>query len=236
MQGIEAVKLAVNLGFKSVSADVIIGLPGQTCETLGKSLETLCGLGVQHLSVYCLSLEDGTPLATHPPQDLPSDEEQADLFERACSFLADRGFVHYEISNFALRGHECLHNLNYWRGGEYTGLGPAAASHVDGKRFKNRADLGAYVADPTGQIEYVEQLSPREKAAEEAMLRLRLLEEGLDITDLAAKFGHGIVPRLTGRLERLTGEGLLVSDGTTYRLPLSHVLTSNPIFARVLGD
>ena len=74
------------------------------------------------------------------------------------------GFVHYEISNFARPGFECLHNLNYWHGGEYLGLGPAAASHLDGKRFKNKNDLDAYLQNPTGQIEYVEELAPERQS------------------------------------------------------------------------
>ena len=152
-QAVAAIKLAQNLKFPAISADLIIGLPGQTDKSLRKSLDTLISLGIQHLSVYCLSLEAGTPLANNPHPDLPSDDMQAQLFEETRSFLQSRGFAHYEISNFALPGYECLHNLNYWRGGEYLGLGPAAASHLHGKRFKNRPNLDAYLQNPTGQVE-----------------------------------------------------------------------------------
>ena len=179
-QAVAAIKLAQNLHFPAISADLIIGLPGQTSASLHKSLESLVVMGIQHLSVYCLSLESGTPLGNNPPPDLPSDDMQAQLFEETRSFLQSRGFAHYEISNFALPGYECPHNLNYWRGGEYLGLGPAAASHLNGKRFKNRSNLDAYIENPTGQIEDIEELSPQDKASEEAMLRLRLLEEGLN--------------------------------------------------------
>ena len=77
------------------------------------------------------------------------------------------------------------HNLNYWRGGEYAGLGPAAASHLDGKRYRNRADLEYYIKNPTKSIEDSEKLTPERKAAEEAMLRLRLLEEGLNFEEIS---------------------------------------------------
>ncbi|MBM2831230.1 MAG: Heme chaperone HemW [Dehalococcoidia bacterium] len=235
-QAVEAVGLAVTLGFGAVSADLIVGLPGQTWLSLRQSMEALLRTGIEHLSVYCLSLEEGTPLAKSPPSELPSDDEQAVLFEQASAFLAGRGLVHYEISNFAVEGRECLHNLNYWRNGEYVGLGPAAASHISGKRFRNRADLDAYLDDPTDLAEEIEQLNARDKACEEAMLRLRLLKEGVGIGELTARFGRDNVGALIGRLERMTSQGMLVSDGARYVLPPSRVLTSNPIFAEVLSE
>ena len=235
-QAINAIKQAQKLGFQAISADLMIGLPGQTWPSLRASLDTLVKMGIQHLSVYCLSMEEGTNLANNPPPDLPSDETQAQLFEEARGFLLQCGYAHYEISNFALPGFACLHNLNYWRGGEYLGLGPAAASHLDGKRFRNKSNLDAYLNNPTEQIEYVEELGKKEKAAEEAMLRLRLLEEGLDTIELAAKFGMENVLELTGRLEKLASEGLLIKNGSNYRLTPSRIMTSNPIFTRVLAD
>jgi oxygen-independent coproporphyrinogen-3 oxidase len=233
-QAIDTLRRAKNFGFRTISADLIIGLPGQEWEVLRTGLETLTGLGIEHLSLYCLSVEHGTPLATSPPDDLPSDDVQADLFDQARLFLEKRGFIHYEISNFTLMGHECLHNLNYWRGGEYLGLGPAAASHLHGKRFNNRPDFYAYLRNPAGLIEGVEELSIQEKAAEEAMLRLRLLSEGLNTGELARRFGYENVEDLVGRLSEMARAGSLICDGSNYRLAPSRVLTSNPIFARVL--
>jgi oxygen-independent coproporphyrinogen-3 oxidase len=234
-QALAAIKLAQELEFKAISADLIIGLPGQTWTSLHKSLQTLVKLGIQHLSIYCLSLEAGTPLANNPPPDLPSDDIQAQLFEETRTFLRSRGFTHYEISNFALPGYECLHNLNYWRGGEYLGLGPAAASHLNGKRFKNRANLDAYLQNPTGQIEDIEELSAKDKAAEEAMLRLRLLEEGLAAQVLTDRFGQENAHDIFTRLDKMVQEGLLIREGSRYRLEPSRIMTSNPIFARVLN-
>ncbi|MEA1959097.1 MAG: radical SAM family heme chaperone HemW [Chloroflexota bacterium] len=235
-QAAEALTRARRAGFKSISADLIVGLPGQSRESLRGSIEGLIDTGVDHLSLYCLSLEPGTPLAAEPPRDLPTDDEQAELFDAARSLLIESGFIHYEISNFAVEGHGCLHNLNYWRGGEYLGLGPAAASHLDGKRFKNRADLDAYLHDPNDILDEIEELSPIDKSAEEAMLRLRLLREGIDVVSFTKRYGLKNVYELLYRLEKLMGEGLLVFDGTSYRLEPSQVLVSNPILARVLSD
>jgi coproporphyrinogen III oxidase-like Fe-S oxidoreductase len=314
-QAVEAVSRVVGMGFKDVSADVIVGLPGQTLDgvsregypskseskiprilnqgrgvengtseafaatspqgcaegqspfaeglgdtpnpiispqdwgtrglkegpdavssgSLRRTLEQLISLGVSHLSVYCLSLEHGTRLAADPPDDLPSDDVQADLFEVARSVLEGRGFTHYEISNFCLPGRECRHNLNYWRGGEYLGLGPAAASHLGGRRWKNRADLPAYFRTPSGVVDDMEGLGLKEKAAEEAMLRLRLLVEGLAADEMVRRFGTDGTQGLFSRLSGLVAEGLLAYDGSRYRLPRSQVLMSNPILARVLG-
>ncbi|MCX5998903.1 MAG: radical SAM family heme chaperone HemW, partial [Chloroflexi bacterium] len=184
-KALTAVSYAGIIGFHSISVDVIVGLPGQDWASLRHTLDELTKMDVDHVSLYCLSLEHDTPLAMDPPPDLPSDDQQADLFERAARFLEEREFRQYEISNFAQPGHECQHNLNYWRGGDYVGLGAGAASHLKGRRFKNRADVEAYIGNPTGLTEEVEELDPKKKAAEEAMLRLRLLQEGLPVGELS---------------------------------------------------
>ena len=235
-QAADAVVRAVEVGFSSVSADVMVGLPGQRWATLRSTLVRLTELGVDHLSLYCLSLEEGTPLATNPPDDLPPDDVQANLFEQATLFLENRGFRQYEISNFALPGCECRHNASCWRGGEYLGLGAAASSHLQGRRFKNAADVEAYIRNPTGVVEEVEKLDARDKAAEEAMLRLRLVREGLVLQDLDRRFGRRNIDGLVRRLDDMVGDGQLTFDGSAYRLPRSRVLTSNPILARVLGE
>jgi coproporphyrinogen III oxidase-like Fe-S oxidoreductase len=115
-------------------------------------------------------------------------------------------------------------------------LGPAAASHLKSKRFKNKADLDAYLRNPAGQIEEVEELSPAEKAGEEAILRLRLLQEGLDINEMADKFGDENVIGLASRLNKLVNEGTVLRNGPNYRLEPSCALVSNQILEKVLGD
>ena len=238
MQAIEMAQRSLQNGpaQANISADVILGLPGQDWPSLMVTLETLIGLNLPHLSVYCLSLEPHTPFGAIRPANLPSDDEQAGMFDQACALLMGRGFDHYEISNYALPGRECQHNLNYWRGGEYVGLGPAAASHLRGRRFKNRADLKSYIENPLGQEEEAEQLPPAEKASEEAMLRLRLLQEGLDTGDLAVAYGDENILGLVSRLDKLVKEGELIRSGANYRLVPGCALVSNPVLARVLGD
>jgi oxygen-independent coproporphyrinogen-3 oxidase len=235
-QAVSASELAKKAGFTNISGDVILGLPGQDWQSLMVTLETLIALDIQHLSIYCLSIEPHTPLALKPVPGMPTEDGQAELFENAAALMRNRGFSHYEISNFALPGYECLHNLNYWRGGEYLGLGPAAASHLNGKRFKNKADLDAYLADPCRQVEEIEELNAAEKAAEEAILRLRLLQEGLNTDELGRRFGKQNTSALIERLNDLTEKDLLIRNGSNYRLQPDCALVSNPILARVLGD
>ena len=234
-QALKAIDMASGCGFDDISADVIVGLPGQTTKSLENTLCSLLRTKVTHISAYCLSVEQGTEFARHPPPDLATDEEQAELFELAAFYLKENGFVHYEISNFALPGRECRHNLNYWRGGEYLGLGPGAASHLFGRRFKNAPDLQKYIVGPLADECESETLEVESKLAEEAMLRLRLLEEGLDIIGLAARYGQVNAARLQKRLDKLTDDKMLTRVGTRYRLPPEMVMTSNRVFVEIIS-
>jgi len=235
-QALTAIDMAVDAGFKRISADVIVGLPGQTQKSLLHTLEKLVAGSIDHISVYCLTLEHETPLSINPPDDLPMDDAQADFFLAACDFLQNVGFVHYEISNFARTGYECVHNLNYWRGGEYVGLGPAAASHLNGKRYRNKADLFAYVETPCGVVEDIEQLEGENKMYEEVVVRLRLLQEGVDIREMSSKYGTLNTICLVDRLNILVTEGMIIRDGSLYKLSPSAVLISNSVLCRLLPD
>jgi oxygen-independent coproporphyrinogen-3 oxidase len=234
-QALTAIGLARECGFEDISADIIVGLPGQTRTSLANTLCCLVHAAVTHISAYCLSVEAGSEFARRPPPDLPDDDFQAMLFEFASRYLEENGFVHYEISNFALPGRECRHNLNYWRGGDYLGLGPGAASHLNGRRFKNAADLDKYIEDPLATQCEAEELDAETKSAEEAMLRLRLLEDGLDIADLAARYGESNTARLQKRLNKLADDKMLERMGTRYRLPPERVMTSNQVFIEVIN-
>jgi len=234
-QAIQALSAAFDCGFENVSADIIIGLPGQTQQGLEDTLHNLVSTGLAHISAYCLSVEDGTAFAQCPPKDLVDDESQAGMFEFAAGCMKQHGYVHYEISNFAVPGSECLHNLNYWRGGEYLGLGPGAASHIKGKRFKNAACLDQYIHDTAAVEREEEVLDAAHKSAEEAMLRLRLLQEGLDLASLSVRYGQSNIGCLSDRLNKLAGEKMLVKAGNKYRLPPDKVLTSNQVFIQVIN-
>jgi len=233
-QALQAIDKASSSGFHNISADIIIGLPGQTKQSLGETLNVLTGAGVKHVSAYCLSVEEGTAFCRYPPSDLPGEDEQAGLYTYAVEILQGCGLIQYEISNFARPGNQCLHNLNYWRGGEYLGLGPAAASHIDGERFRNAADLERYLADPLNVREGEERLKDDRKAGEEAILRLRLIQEGLDLREITGRYSCSAVNRLEARLNELVKRRALVREGDVFRLQPACVLTSNSVFIDVL--
>ena len=233
-QALRAIDNCRICGFKNISADIIIGLPGQNWASMKRTLDQLIPAGLTHLSVYCLSIEENTPFAVNPPADLITDDQQADLFEATVDYLRQHGFLHYEISNFALPGYECLHNLNYWRGGEYVGLGPSAASHLGGRRFANLPSLDAYIADPSGIEIPGEVLKPERKAGEEAMLRLRLLEEGLNLQNMEKQYPNGEINGVKVRLDEMTASNMLVRSGCKYKLPAAKILTSNQVFVKII--
>jgi len=234
-QALIAIRSAFECGFDDVSADIMIGLPGQTPDSLRNTLHKVLKEGVTHVSAYCLSVEEGTPFADNPPADLPGDDDEAGLYDLARETLKREGFIHYEISNFALPGRQCRHNLNYWHGGDYLGLGPAAASHINGRRLKNEPNLDKYVEAPLRIAVEEEELDSAGKIGEEAMLRLRLLEEGLDINEMAEKFGEAEITALAGKLESMASLGTLERQGSRYRLPYDRVLTSNSILVDIVG-
>lgn len=234
-QALTAIAKARECGFQDISADIIVGLPGQTEQNLADTLVSLTDSAVTHISAYGLSVEPGSEFAWHPPPDLPDDDAQAGLLEFAADYLEENGFVHYEISNFARPGRECRHNLNYWRGGEYLGLGPGAASHLNGRRFRNAANLDKYIKGPLAVQCEAEELGAEAKSAEEAMLRLRLLQEGLDISSLAERYGGANTYDLQRRLNKLADDKMLDRVGTRYRLPPERVMTSNQVFIEIIN-
>lgn len=174
-QAIDAVRTAVESG-AHVSLDLMLGLPGQTADSFRRTLDTAIDLGAGHLSLYMLDLEERTPLQVQVARGrvaLPEDDLVADLYLEAIERLAAAGLEQYEISNFAREGERCVHNLRYWTRGEYLGLGLAAHSFVDGRRFANTRDIRAYIATSPNAGDFSEELGPGEIQRETIFLQLR---------------------------------------------------------------
>ena len=158
--------------FDNVNVDYIVGLPDQNCEKVKKELNALLDLGVSHVSVYSLILEEETPLFNMVEKgeiSLPDDDYTVEMYDVASALLKERGFDRYEISNFAKKGYECKHNSAIWRFGEYIGIGAAAHSFYKGKRFYNVSDLHLYEKGDCEKI--IEEEAP--SRAEYVMLALR---------------------------------------------------------------
>ncbi|MDD5627726.1 MAG: radical SAM family heme chaperone HemW [Elusimicrobia bacterium] len=212
-----AFRLARAGGDWSLSLDLICGLPGQD---FSRDLAAALALAPDHLSVYGLDLHEGTPLARSG--FVPDEDRGREMLELAIDRIAAAGLEHYEISNFAKPGHESRHNLNYWGAGEYVGLGCAAASHLDGERSRNTADLGEYLRQVESGVRPLaesERLSGKAKLGERALLGLRRLA-GLRLDPvLEGEFRaewldlerRGLVTRHGGRA-RLTREGLFLAN------------------------
>ena len=131
---------------RNFSADVMLGLKGQTKEDIRKTIELVAASGAKHVSMYALTPEDGTPIYTdYLNGELPDGDEVREMYDFGVTLLKKHGYLRYEVSNFAKPGFESRHNLNYWKRGEYIGMGVSASSFLNGHRFTNTFDLDEYM-------------------------------------------------------------------------------------------
>lgn len=183
---LHAVAFARRVGFSEINADLMHGLPGQTKERYLDTLKLACDLGIPHISSYSLILEEGTPLFEDVKNGLvtlPDPDETADMEDAGFEYLESRGYARYEISNFAIPGHECRHNLNYWDNGEYLGLGLNSHSALrlkgDWTRFNNTENLSEYIGE-LGEgklpVRNTQKIELDEEMFETLMLGLRKTE------------------------------------------------------------
>ncbi|MGB3772940.1 MAG: radical SAM family heme chaperone HemW [Rhodococcus sp. (in: high G+C Gram-positive bacteria)] len=210
-RAVDAAREAASAGFEHVNLDLIYGTPGERDDDLDDSLGAVLDAGVDHVSAYALIVEDGTALARRVRRGeipMPDDDVLASRYERIDSTLAEAGFGWYEVSNWA-RGAdaECRHNLGYWNGGDWWGVGPGAHSHVNGTRFWNVKHPARYAQTlQAGELPVAdsEVLGATERHMERVMLTARLAS-GLLADDLTG-------PE-SARADALVAEGLLaVSD------------------------
>ena len=226
-QARRAVQMARESGFENLSLDLIWGVPGQTPVLWLEDLAAAADLETDHLSCYGLSLEEGATLASAVRDGtlvLPGEEDGADMYVRGVEYLARRGFLQYEVSNFARPGRESLHNQGYWDGEDYLGFGPSAVSTVGRRRFTAPRGLLPYAAFVSGAVgaEEEEILSGDIVRRERIMLALRTTR-GLDLKTLGPDQNAGLREtleslrasdriRLEGGRLSLTRTGMLVSD------------------------
>ncbi|HOW88952.1 MAG TPA: radical SAM family heme chaperone HemW [Elusimicrobiales bacterium] len=221
LQAFRALRLA---GFDNLNLDLMTGLPGQSREDFLETLRAAIALGPEHISFYALEVHPGTPFAAEGVREDP--EAAAGMFHDALPELEKAGYLHYEISNFAKPGRECAHNLNYWDQGDYLGLGTAAASHKDGRRWSNTGDVARYMttaASASGpDLECSETLSPQERSAERIMLGLRKTA-GIELPeDIFVEFRE--------RIAGLSARGLLEVSGRRLRIKREALYVSNAVF------
>ncbi len=206
--------------FNNINADTIFALPGQSTENYEETLRRLVALRIPHISCYALKLEEGTRLAAEfSGADEDTDRE---MYHAASGMLTAAGYAHYETSNFALPGYECLHNLKYWTGGEYLGLGVAAHSYLSGEsktRHANTESLEEYLRTVQGggkPVAYRDVLTAEDELTEYLMLRLRL-SRGIDAKDYAQRFCEDFFKRFAEPIETAYSAQLIVADAQGIR-------------------
>ena len=217
-QAEDTVKTARKHGFNNISLDIMLGLPESTAETLTKSVDFILELEPEHISAYILKIEPNTRFGKINPI-LPDEDEQARQYLMMCEHFEKAGFEHYEISNFSKKGYESHHNLKYWRGAEYLGIGPSAHSFVDGKRFYYPRDLKGFIKNP--------QVCPDGSGGDEQeriMLGLRL-REGVDLS---------AYKQLEPFLQRLEKQGLGRNEKEVFSLTNKGMLVSNSIITEIM--
>ncbi len=254
-QAIAAYRNAKTAGFAGVNLDLMFGLPQQTLAQWQETLEQVLALHPEHLSMYCLTLEEGTPLEAwvrtgklpEPDPDLA-----ADMYLLAQQMAEQAGYQHYEISNWALPGYEARHNLVYWRGQPYLGVGPGAHSYLNGWRFAVAKSPARYVqhvqacaAIPpsewtpaalraTGLLESAEAVDRRTEMGETMMMGLRL-SEGVSDAVFRRRFGVGLQEAYPGPATELVELGLLRWEAGRLMLTPRGKLLGNEVFQRFIA-
>ena len=214
---------AKEVGFDNINVDVMFALPHQTIEDWLETLEKVCSFDVQHISMYSLKVENGTPLHRWYEEgkfSLPTQEEDRLMYYKGREFVSGFGFRQYEISNFAIPGRECVHNLIYWHNEEYIGCGSGAHSYFNNERFSNTSDVREYIRainSGTQRISYREKIEEKDERFETIMLGLRLVE-GVDKQRYKARFGRCIEYYYGEAIKKLVKQGLLIDDGASIRL------------------
>ena len=231
----EIVHAARGWGIENIGIDLIYGLPGQTCSEWEQTLRRAVKLKPAHISTYGLAVEKGTPWGNEHSRGnlvLPGEGECCSMYDLSRELLVQNGYNHYEISNFALPGFFCRHNLVYWRRQEYIGIGLGASSFVSGLRVKNTADIDDYKSSlecgrlPLGEME---RPSLREAMAEYVFLGLRT-SEGVSASKFSQEFGIDMDVVYKREIRMLLDRGLVLWDGDRLSLEPSAYIISNEIF------
>jgi oxygen-independent coproporphyrinogen-3 oxidase len=227
-------------GIQNISFDLIAGLPFQTKDSWKDSLEELGKLAPEHVSVYLLEVDEGSRLGLEILQSgtrysagaVPSDDEMADFYETACSFLGELGYHHYEISNWAKPGFESKHNLKYWRREAYLGFGAGAHSFSGAQRWANAHDAAAYAEAITAErlpAEQLEAVTQESALEEELFLGLRQLD-GINVGRIEREYGVALGKRFGG----LEAAGLIEREGEIVRLAPARLSVSNEVFVELM--
>jgi oxygen-independent coproporphyrinogen-3 oxidase len=237
----ESARLLRAAGIAELNLDLMYGLPGQTVASWNESLERALNLRPAHLSCYALILEEETPLSAEIAAGvftLPGEDDEIRMAALAARLPAKQGLARYEVSNAARPGSECRHNLGYWLGRDYLGLGPSAVSCIGGVRWRNVDDAGVYaerIANGVPAVSFAERLSAPARLLERVMLGLRL-RAGFDLAAAEAECGCTLQALAAGTVGALIDRGLLAQDGVRLCLTPAGYPLANQVVAQLMAN
>jgi oxygen-independent coproporphyrinogen-3 oxidase len=231
----------VRAGFENYSLDLMYGTKDESFPEWENDLKEAVSFNYPHISAYCLTIEDGTEFGRRYAQgklEVPSDDRLSEFITFTTEFLESAGYAQYEISNYAKAGAECAHNMLYWRGDSYLGLGAGAHSHISmnsmgnfGKRRANLRNPSQYmnsVRQGTKPIDFSETLNSDEVVQDRVLMGLRL-KEGINISELETRFNLNADMR---KIDMLVNEGFLENSESSYRLTKKGNLLSNAVILK----
>lgn len=236
---INAFNLLRNVGFDNINIDLIFGCPEQSFGDWESDLRTVIELNPKHLSIYALTYEEGTPLRRNWVNGNVKKLDECvelEMYKTAIGYLTDNGYNHYEISNFAKDGYECLHNYIYWRNEGYAGVGAGAFSFVDGLRTSNIRDVYQYIEginEGRNIKTFTECLQHEHFASETVIMNLRL-RQGISDKDFHDRFGYKIYDRFGRLINRLVEDGLISYDNETLKLTDKGLYLADTVMAEFL--
>ncbi len=215
---------------ENISADILLGLHDQTLDQVKKTIDLAIAGGVKHISMYALTPEVGTPIYTdYLNGELLSDDEVADIYDGARAYLKENGFYRYEVSNFAKEGYESKHNYNYWKRGEYIGVGVSASSFINNRRFTNSFNLNEYmnaiIYNKSPEISS-DEITGEDACFEFIMLGLRT-EKGISVKEFNKTFNQDFEEKYKDVL--LKKKDFLIRDGDMLRIKEEYIYVQNDI-------
>ena len=237
---LESFHLARECGFTNINIDLMSALPGQTRESWKDTLKRVTDLNPEHISAYSLIIEEGTPFGEKYGSEegrkfLPDEDSEREMYHETKRFLRDCGYERYEISNYAKPGRECRHNIGYWTGVPYLGLGLGASSYMDGCRFAVSSDMQQYLEEKPGMFTDVEKLTKKDMEEEFFYVGLRMTA-GVSLTEFERRFGVSAKDVYPGLMETFVEEKAAVFQGDRFVLTDYGLDVSNYIMAQFLQD
>lgn len=235
---LESFHLARECGFTNINIDLMSALPGQTRESWKDTLKRVTDLNPEHISAYSLIIEDGTPFGEKYGSEegrklLPDEDSEREMYHETKRFLRECGYERYEISNYAKPGRECRHNIGYWTGVPYLGLGLGASSYMNGSRFAVSSDMQQYLEEKPGTFTDVEKLTKKDMEEEFFYVGLRMTA-GVSLSEFERRFGVTAKEVYPGLMETFVKEKAAEFRGDRFVLTDYGLDVSNYIMAQFL--